>query len=523
MRHLKNFLFKREQSQARLRFAKCEKSRLLARTLLTLVALLALTTQAWAADPYEEFTTAEAIYTQKEFTGDHIKITGTYIDEDGFLIGAGETVTISALNGKIITKVEMTISYVNKDWDNSCAILSTPNATIEGRFEVGQKLTLTGANASEIVLTATNGTDDTPDVSIETWKVYYGDVPSITPVPLTRGTGDKANEWTFTNGMPAGNVLVNVVYYPMAEFAKNNAETPLKPKTKYDAHANGDMPLVEAGVVANIKEGTTELDKKQGTLVYHVSTTPLTDLTAEALEALLDDAEAWSEDVPTAAKIKQACTVYVYYYIRGADNVEGSTAGVTHTFNDSDIQMLTVNVQPEPVYDVELNDATAEAANWKAKVGTGEPSDNDVFPLTGVTKGQKVTVKYKGDRKVIGVKAEKLDLTTKVWKPGDKFHIGQAWFYYDENDQNKCFHANGVESEVTNFNYDNNFKQWYLQSFVIVDKQIDTETESQLSPAKRPIWFSIPAGKISSDTPVGFKIISGDGSKDSPYKFGLVY
>ena len=67
--------------------------------------------------------------------------------------------------------------------------------------------------------------------------------------------------------------------------------------------------------------------------------------------------------MPTAAKIKQACTVYVYYYIRGAENVEGSTAGVTHTFNDSDIQMLTVNVQPEPVYDVELNDATAEFIN----------------------------------------------------------------------------------------------------------------------------------------------------------------
>ena len=254
MKHLKNFLFKREQSQARLRFAKCEKSRLLARTLLTLVALLALTTQAWAADPYEEFTTADEDETQLEFTGQNIKITGTYIDEDGFLIGAGETVTISALNGKIITKVEMTISYVNEYWDNGCAILSTPNATIEGTFEVNETLTLTGANASEIMLTTTNGTDDATDVSIKTWKVYYGDAPSLTPVPLTRGTGDKANEWTFTNGMPAGNVLVNVVYYPEAEFAKNNAETPLKPKTKYDAHANGDMPLVEAGVVANIKE-----------------------------------------------------------------------------------------------------------------------------------------------------------------------------------------------------------------------------------------------------------------------------
>ena len=50
MKQLKNFLIKREQSQACLSFAKREKSRLLAKTLLTLVALLAVTTGAWAAD-----------------------------------------------------------------------------------------------------------------------------------------------------------------------------------------------------------------------------------------------------------------------------------------------------------------------------------------------------------------------------------------------------------------------------------------------------------------------------------------
>ena len=188
---------KRAQSRARLSFAERENQRSLAggesnfrpkvkhikKALLTLVALLALTTQAWATDPYEELTTADPQKSQKEFTSDPIKITGTCIDGDGFLIGSGETVTISALNGKIITKVEMTISYIDEDWDNGCAILSTPNATIEGTFEVGQTLTLTGANASEISLT-TNVTDDTsPAVSIKTWKVYYGDAPSITPSP----------------------------------------------------------------------------------------------------------------------------------------------------------------------------------------------------------------------------------------------------------------------------------------------------------------------------------------------------
>ena len=49
MKDIKNFLIKREQSQARLSFAKREKSRLLAKLMITLVALLAVTTGAYAA------------------------------------------------------------------------------------------------------------------------------------------------------------------------------------------------------------------------------------------------------------------------------------------------------------------------------------------------------------------------------------------------------------------------------------------------------------------------------------------
>ena len=48
MKQLKNFLIKREQSQTRLSFAECEKSRLIAKLTLTLVALLSMTAGAWA-------------------------------------------------------------------------------------------------------------------------------------------------------------------------------------------------------------------------------------------------------------------------------------------------------------------------------------------------------------------------------------------------------------------------------------------------------------------------------------------
>ena len=42
---------KREQSRAGSRFAECEKSRLKAKILMTLVALFAISTGAWATEP----------------------------------------------------------------------------------------------------------------------------------------------------------------------------------------------------------------------------------------------------------------------------------------------------------------------------------------------------------------------------------------------------------------------------------------------------------------------------------------
>ena len=119
-----------------------------------------------------------------------------------------------------------------------------------------------------------------------------------------------------------------------------------------------------------------------------------------------------------------------------------------------------------------------------------------------------------------------VDLSNKIWQPGDQFNIGEAWFYYDDTNKNKFYHTNGVESQVPSFQYDGHYKQWYFDSFVKVNKQIDNDTESQLSTTTsttRPIWLSVPDGKTSTDQPVGFKIVGGDGSKEHPYKFGLVY
>ena len=106
MKQLKNFLIKREQSQARLSFAKREKSRLLAKTLLTLVALLAVTTGAWAEEQSETFTTTATIVEGTHFT---ISNNDDYADSDGMTAKSG--ITVTPKNGETITKVVISCTW----------------------------------------------------------------------------------------------------------------------------------------------------------------------------------------------------------------------------------------------------------------------------------------------------------------------------------------------------------------------------------------------------------------------------
>ncbi|UKK51467.1 hypothetical protein L6472_02425 [Prevotella sp. E13-17] len=95
MRQLKNFLIKREQSQACLSFAKREKSRLLAKTLLTLALLITAATGAWAdqlASSYSSNATLNAVTVSAS-----MEVT----------IATGVTVTIN--NGLNITSGTLTV------------------------------------------------------------------------------------------------------------------------------------------------------------------------------------------------------------------------------------------------------------------------------------------------------------------------------------------------------------------------------------------------------------------------------
>ena len=238
--------------------------------------------------------------------------------------------------------------------------------------------------------------------------------PIVTPVPLTWDAATP-NTATLTNGMPAGNVTVSVEYFPQAEFAMSTDATPvaLAPTAIADVPATTDGPIVNPGTVKNI--GTSEV--KQGTLMYYVSTTPMTD---DDLLALTPD--KWSADVPTAESLAEG-QAYVYYYIKGAEPATIAERTDANTCSDGDIlaaNVVNVTLAAAPLWNAEFDLTNAPEEDKAGKWSTD-------IPEGGVVKGTPVKVTYTGTKKIIGVKAEKkaaepastpLDNTTTAWTAG---------------------------------------------------------------------------------------------------------
>ena len=390
----------------------------LKKTLLTLVALLALTTHAWA----EEKETIETITSgTTDYTGTHFKITaslggnayGIYLWD----LSIPGTAKIEALNGEIITWIEM---HFRNGGPHATLTTTTEGKLVATDSEIGENdISVTDINATSVTI-GTNYSDVSGVcVQIDKFVIHYAN-----PVPLTWDAATKTA--TLTNGMPAGNVTVNVKYFAQAEIAKGPDPTPveLAPAPIPNVPANTDAPIVTAGAVAYIGES----EVPQGTLMYFVIQ-PTDNTIPDAPDY---DDDRWSENVPTANGLQQG-DVYVWYYIKGAepDNIADRTDA--NTRSDSDIMPLgtsgVVTLAAEPEYTVSLNKtdlAEGEPAKWKAKstkvaevnLGTGD--------LTGVKKSETVTVTYSGTKKIIGVKAEKAK-TINI--EGDVYTVldGETW------------------------------------------------------------------------------------------------
>ncbi len=110
-------------------------------------------------------------------------------------------------------------------------------------------------------------------------------------------------------------------------------------------------------------------------------------------------------------------------------------------------------------------------------------------------------------------------LTDKVWKPGDKFCIGQAWFV-NEAVSNNMYRASGEEVTVPAIEYLTN--EWHLSPFIPCF-QVDYGTGAMNTVSQQELKFALPADKTANDQPIGFRIKSGMGTQYVPYRFELVY
>jgi len=331
------------------------------KTLLTLVALLAVTTGAWADETL--LLTIEnkgntSFYSGSKTFDDKVTVTfsnevSNYGDAAGWYGGGtASLLTVAGINGYTIT---------------SCKFY-----TDRGTASTGY--TVQGESPSVYLFTREVFTDANQSVYLGdpgiTKIEVYGTAPSASSGPEV--AWDKATK-TGQFTMPGGNVTLEPEYYPQA--ALTAAPTAIN-----DVPATTDGAIVNAGTVANIGETETA----QGTVMYYVSPTQLDDAALLALAA-----DQWTADVPTAADLAQG-QAYVYYYVRGNDSNNDD-----ENFSDGDILALTVTLAAEPTYAVTFAKGTPETDKWKAE------------PAAGVTKGQTVTVTYNGSKKVIGVKAEK--------------------------------------------------------------------------------------------------------------------
>ena len=366
----------------------------LKKTLLTLVALLALTTGAWAqtetllttitatAKEQASYSTANMATVSFSYTGEGYSV---YNDNWGWW-GYGWIATVTAAEGYTITKC---VFYDN---DGASATDSTDPFIVETE-EQNKKPKVNGATFGAFT-----------SAGIKKIEVYG----YVTPADAGPEVAWTAATKTGTFTMPGGNVTLEPEYYPQATVADGGVTA-----ADADARATTDDPLV--------KVDATKLTGAKK-LMYFVSNSGTT--------APAYDAEGWTDQLPTAEGFTEAGIVYVWYYPVGTDEGQDDA---TATYSDGDIKSLSVNIAAAPTYAVTFAEGT-NTDEWTAE------------PAAGVKKGETVTVTYNGSKKVIGVKAEK-----KAKAPAP---ITVTWNNDDITGSGKSFTKGGVTLTAGSIDFD---------------------------------------------------------------------
>ena len=362
----------------------------LKKTLLTLVALLAVTAGAWADET--PLLTIEGIDNEDFTSGSKTfddKVTVTFSNsvsnlgnDDGWYIWGGSLLTVAGINGYTITSCK----FYTKNAD------AATGYTVEGE---SPSVYLSGYS----VYTDASLADEIGEPGITKIEVY-GTAPSASGPDVTWTAASKTG--TFT--MPGGNVTLEPDYYPQATAAEGAVTAAT------DVKATTDAPLV------TIDETKLTGAKK---LMYYVST----DATAPAY-----DAEGWTDVLPTAENYTEAATLKVWYYPVGTDEgVDGATA----TYSDGVIcaTALTVSLGAAPtyaVYFIAANANTIEAGKATVTVGD-QPATVTEGKLQGVKMGSEVKLEAKPGYKFRKVEVKKGPKTITIGEQNYTVLDGETW------------------------------------------------------------------------------------------------
>lgn len=199
-------------------------------------------------------------------------------------------------------------------------------------------------------------------------------------------TWDAATK-TGTFAMLGSDVVLTPIYAKAATFATTGTEPDVKtllPAAAEGVIAGTDASLIAegTGIVAFAGEST---EVTQGTLMYAIGTSA-TEAPAPA---------AFSATVPTAKDIADdGATLYVWYYIQGADAPDGVAATLDNTFDNTEPACLTVQVLTNK-FDIQFNAANANTIeDGKATVTVGGTAATVTDgKLQGVKMGSEVKVK----------------------------------------------------------------------------------------------------------------------------------
>ena len=252
----------------------------------------------------------------------------------------------------------------------------------------------------------------TPDGYTElTFAVHEGTAEPPLTVAWTASTK------TGTFSMPGSDVVLTPIYAKAAAFATTGTEPEVKtllPEAAEGVIAGTDASLIAEGTGIVAFAGTST-EVTQGTLMYAIGTS------ATEAPALT----AFSATVPTAKDVADdGATVYVWYYIQGADAPEGVAATLDNTFDNTEPACLTVQVLTNK-FDIQFNAANANTIEaGKATVTVGG-TDKTVTEgkLQGVKMGSEVKVKantgYKFRKVEVKKKAAGPTTITVTWNGAD--------------------------------------------------------------------------------------------------------